>query len=314
MSRVLLRAVIGEGAPDSTQTPGILYRAMSVRTAVITAAGVGTRFLPISKSVPKEMLPLVDRPVIQYAVEQAVEAGIERVVLVTSRGKTAMEDYFDLAPELERTLRERKNAKLELVERVSRMAEIITVRQKEPLGLGHAVLTAKEAVGNEPFIVYLPDEILLGEPSVTRQMLDAYYQLGNVLGVIEAPWEDVSRYGVVEGEAASARATRLTRCVEKPPQDEAPSNLAIVGPYVFSPAIFDCLESITAGAIGELQLTDGVDLLAQREPVHAYRFEGDRFDAGTPLGLLTTSVEIALRRPEYAADVRAWLRDLAARL
>ena len=287
---------------------------MSVRTAVITAAGVGTRFLPISKSVPKEMLPLVDRPVIQYAVEQAVEAGIERVVLVTSRGKTAMEDYFDLAPELERTLRDRGNAKLDPVERVSRMAEIITVRQKEPLGLGHAVMTAKEAVGNEPFIVYLPDEILLGEPSVTRQMLDAYDQLGSVLGVIEAPWEDVSRYGVVEGEAASARATRLTRCVEKPPRDEAPSNLAIVGPYVFSPAIFGCLESITAGAIGELQLTDGVDLLAQREPVHAYRFEGDRFDAGTPLGLLQTSVEIALRRPEYAADVRAWLRELAARL
>ncbi len=287
---------------------------MSVRTAVITAAGVGTRFLPISKSVPKEMLPLVDRPVIQYAVEQAVEAGIERVVLVTSRGKTAMEDYFDLAPELERTLRDRGNAKLDPVERVSRMAEIITVRQKEPLGLGHAVLTAKEAVGNEPFIVYLPDEILLGEPSVTRQMLDAYDQLGSVLGVIEAPWEDVSRYGVVEGAAASARATRLTRCVEKPPRDEAPSNLAIVGPYVFSPAIFGCLESITAGAIGELQLTDGVDLLAQREPVHAYRFEGDRFDAGTPLGLLQTSVEIALRRPEYADDVRTWLRELAARL
>ena len=287
---------------------------MSVRTAVITAAGVGTRFLPISKSVPKEMLPLVDRPVIQYAVEQAVEAGIERVVLVTSRGKTAMEDYFDLAPELERTLRDRGNAKLDPVERVSRMAEIITVRQKEPLGLGHAVLTAKEAVGNEPFIVYLPDEILLGEPSVTRQMLDAYDQLGSVLGVIEAPWEDVSRYGVVEGEATSTRATRLTRCVEKPPRDEAPSNLAIVGPYVFSPAIFGCLESITAGAIGELQLTDGVDLLAQREPVHAYRFEGDRFDAGTPLGLLQTSVEIALRRPEYADDVRTWLRELAARL
>ena len=287
---------------------------MSVRTAVITAAGVGTRFLPISKSVPKEMLPLVDRPVIQYAVEQAVEAGIERVVLVTSRGKTAMEDYFDLAPELERTLRERGNAKLDPVERVSRMAEIITVRQKEPLGLGHAVLTAKEAVGNEPFIVYLPDEILVGEPSVTRQLLDAYERMGSVIGVIEAPWEDVSRYGVVEGEPVSAQATRLTRCVEKPPREEAPSNLAIVGPYVFSPTIFGCLESITAGAIGELQLTDGVDMLAQREPVHAYRFDGQRFDAGTPLGLLTTAVEIALRRPDYADDVRAWLRELAARL
>ncbi|MYA49209.1 MAG: UTP--glucose-1-phosphate uridylyltransferase [Chloroflexi bacterium] len=287
---------------------------MPVRTAIITAAGVGTRFLPISKSVPKEMLPLVDRPVLQYAVEQAAEAGVERVVLVTSRGKTAMEDYFDVAPELERTLRERGNAKLEPVERVGRMTRIIAVRQPEPLGLGHAVLMAKEAVGNEPFIVYLPDEILLGEPSVTRQMLDAYERRGNAIGVVEVPWDDVSRYGVVEGEPLSDRETRLTRSVEKPPRDEAPSNLAIVGPYVFSPAIFDCLEEITAGAIGELQLTDAIALLAQREDVHAYRFEGERFDAGTPLGLMQTAVEIALRRPDYADAMRAWVRELAARL
>jgi UTP--glucose-1-phosphate uridylyltransferase len=286
---------------------------MPVRTAVITAAGVGTRFLPISKSVPKEMLPLVDRPVLQYAVEQAAEAGIERVVLVTSRGKTAMEDYFDVAPELERTLRERGNAKLDPVERVGRMTRIIAVRQPEPLGLGHAVLMAKEAVGNEPFIVYLPDEILLGEPSVTRQMLDAYERRGNAIGVVEVPWDDVSRYGVVEGEPLSDRETRLTRSVEKPPRDEAPSNLAIVGPYVFSPAIFDCLEEITTGAIGELQLTDAIALLAQREQVHAYRFEGERFDAGTPLGLMQTAVEIALRRPDYADAMRAWLKELAAR-
>lgn len=287
---------------------------MPVRTAVITAAGVGTRFLPISKSVPKEMLPLVDRPVLQYAVEQAAEAGIERVVLVTSRGKTAMEDYFDVAPELERTLRERGNAKLEVVESVGRMTRIIAVRQPEPLGLGHAVLMAKEAVGNEPFIVYLPDEILLGEPSVTRQMLDAYERRGNAIGVVEVPWDDVSRYGVVEGEPLSDRETRLTRSVEKPPRDEAPSNLAIVGPYVFSPAIFDCLEEITAGAIGELQLTDAIALLAQREHVHAYRFEGERFDAGTPLGLMQTAVEIALRRPDYADAMRAWLKELGTRL
>ena len=287
---------------------------MRVRTAVIAAAGVGTRFLPISKSIPKEMLSLVDRPVIQYAVEQAVEAGVERVILVTSRGKTAMEDYFDLAPDLERTLRERGNPKLDAVERVSRMAEIIVVRQREPLGLGHAVLSAKLAVGDEPFIVYLPDEILLGEPSVTRQMLDAYDRLGAVVGVVEVPWEDAPRYGVVEGETRSPRETRLTRCVEKPPRDEAPSNLAIVGPYVFPPAIFECLESITAGAIGELQLTDGVDLLAKHEPVHAYRFEGERFDAGAPIGLLQTSVELALRRPEHADEMRAWLRGLARRV
>ncbi len=298
----------------SKQSECYPFPVMPVRTAVITAAGVGTRFLPISKSVPKEMLPLVDRPVLQYAVEQAAEAGIERVVLVTSRGKTAMEDYFDVAPELERTLRERGNAKLEPVERVGRMTRIIAVRQPEPLGLGHAVLMAKEAVGNEPFIVYLPDEILLGEPSVTRQMLDAYERRGNAIGVVEVPWDDVSRYGVVEGETLSDRETRLTRSVEKPPRDEAPSNLAIVGPYVFSPAIFDCLEEITAGAIGELQLTDAIALLAQREHVHAYRFEGERFDAGTPLGLMQTAVEIALRRPDYADAMRAWVRELAKRL
>ena len=260
------------------------------------------------------MLPLVDRPVLQYAVEQAVEAGIERIVLVTSRGKAAMEDYFDLAPELERTLRERGNAKLEEVARVSRMAEIIAVRQREPLGLGHAVLTAREAVGDAPFAVYLPDEILLGEPSVTRQLLDAYGRLGNVVGVMEMPWEDVPRYGIVEGERVSARETRLIRCVEKPPREEAPSNLAFVGPYVLSPAIFDCLASIDPGAIGELHITDGIDLLARREPVHAYRFDGERFDAGTPLGLLRTSVELALRRPEHADEMRTWVKELAARL
>ena len=231
-----------------------------------------------------------------------------------SRGKTAMEDYFDVAPELERTLRERGNTKLEPVERVGRMTRIIAVRQPEPLGLGHAVLMAKEAVGNEPFIVYLPDEILLGEPSVTRQMLDAYERRSNAIGVVEVPWDDVSRYGVVEGEPLSDRETRLTRSVEKPPRDEAPSNLAIVGPYVFSPAIFDCLEEITTGAIGELQLTDAIAILAQREPVHAYRFEGERFDAGTPLGLMQTAVEIALRRSDYADAMRVWLKELAARL
>ena len=315
----ILNSYDSEGPADATHylaaTQGCYpLSVMAVRTAVITAAGAGTRFLPISKAVPKEMLPLVDQPVIQYAVEQAVEAGIDRIILVTSRGKTAMEDYFDLSPDLERMLRERGNAKLDAVSRVSRMADIITVRQREPLGLGHAVLTAKDVVGDQPFVVYLPDEILLGEPSVTQQMLDAYERLGNVIGVMEVPWEDVSRYGVVEGERRSERETLLTRCVEKPPRDDAPSNLAFVGPYVFSPAIFECLEAITSGAIGELQLTDGIDLLAQQQPVHAYRFEGDRFDAGTPLGLLQTSVEIALRRPDYANPMREWLKRRAESL
>ena len=283
---------------------------MTVRTAVITAAGFGTRFLPISKAIPKEMLPLIDRPVIHYAVEQAVEAGIERIIIVTSRGKSSMEDYFDLAPDLERSLEARKSPKLEEVQRISRMADVIAVRQREPLGLGHAVLTAKKAVGGEPFIVYLPDEVITGTPSVTQQLLGAFDRLGSVLGVIEVPPDEVNRYGVCAGERINDRETRLHRTVEKPPVDQAPSNLAITGPYVFTPAIFDCLESITPGAIGVLQLTDGVDLLAQREPVHAYRFEGTRYDAGTPLGLLKASVEMALQRPEYAEQVRPWLKGL----
>ena len=289
-------------------------RAMTVRTAVITAAGFGTRFLPITKAVPKVMLPLVDRPVIQYAVEQAVDAGIERIILVTSRGNAAMEDYFDLAPELERVLEERNNPKLDEVRRVSRMADIVAVRQREQLGLGHAVLTAREAVGGEPFIVYLPDEILIGEPSVTQQLLAAYDRQGSTIGVVEVPHEDVVRYGIVDGEPVSDRDWRLRRLVEKPSVDAAPSDLAIVGPYVFSPAIFDCLSVTSQGAIGELQLTDAIDLLAKREPVFAHRFDARRYDAGTPLGLLKTSVELALGRPEYANDVRVWLRELAGSL
>lgn len=288
---------------------------MTVRTAVITAAGYGTRFLPITKAVPKEMLPLVDRPVIHYAVEQAVEAGIERIILVTSEGKETTEEYFRPSLTLERTLEERGSAKLDEVRRVSNMVEIVPVVQEQQRGLGHAVLCAKEMVGNEPFIVYLPDEILLGTPSVTKQVLGAFERLGEcIVGVKEVPREDVERYGVAAGERLNDHEMRLSHCVEKPSIVDAPSNLAIFGPYVFTPAIFECLESITTGAFGELQLTDGIDLLASREPVFAYSFEGERYDAGTPLGLLETSVELALKRSEYADDVKRWIRALAERL
>ena len=288
---------------------------MNVRTAVIPAAGYGTRFLPVSKAVPKEMLPLVDRPVIQYAVEQAVEAGIERVVLVTSAGKGATEEYFAIAPALEAALERRGHAKLDEVRRVSRMVELVPVTQAEPLGLGHAVLCARDAVGGEPFVVYLPDEIVLAEPSVTRQLLDASERLGgSVAGVIEVPRADVVRYGVIAGEQVEERAWRLSGLVEKPPVEDAPSNLAVTGPYVLSPAIFDCLAAVEAGAVGEIQLTDGLDALAKREPVFAYRFEGKRFDAGTPLGLIETAVELALERPELASELGAWIKDLAKRI
>ena len=288
---------------------------MNVRTAVIPAAGYGTRFLPVSKAVPKEMLPLVDRPVIQYAVEQAVEAGIERVVLVTSAGKGATEEYFAIAPALEAALERRGHAKLDEVRRVSRMVELVPVTQAEPLGLGHAVLCARDAVGGEPFVVYLPDEIVLADPSVTRQLLDASERLGgSVAGVIEVARADVARYGVIAGEQVEERAWRLSGLVEKPPVEDAPSNLAVTGPYVLSPAIFDCLAAVEAGAVGEIQLTDGLDALAKREPVFAYRFEGKRFDAGTPLGLIETAVELALERPELASELGAWIKGLAKRI
>ena len=287
---------------------------MAVRTAVIPAAGLGTRFLPITKALPKEMLPLVDRPVIQYAVEQAVEAGIERIIIVTSPGRSVTEDYFHVAPELERTLEAKGSPGLEEVRRVSRMADVIAVPQREPLGLGHAVLTAKKAVGDEPFIVYLSDEILIGPRSATQQLLEAFDRRGSVLGVIEVPRDEVQRYGVVAGERVSDREWRLSHVVEKPSVEEAPSNMAIVGPYVFTPAIFDCLEAVTPGAIGELQLTDGIALLAEREPVHSLQLEGKRHDAGTPVGLIKTAVELALERPEYAEELKAWLRELGPRL
>ena len=288
---------------------------MHVRTAVIPAAGYGTRFLPVSKAVPKEMLPLVDRPVIQYAVEQAVEAGIERVVLVTSAGKGATEEYFAVAPALEALLERRSHAKLDEVKRVSRMVDLVPVTQTEPLGLGHAVLCARDAVGGEPFVVYLPDEIVLAEPSVTRQLLDASERLGgSVAGGIEVGRADGVRYGVIAGEQVEERAWRLSGLVEKPSVDDAPSNLAVTGPYVLSPAVFDCLASLETGAVGEIQLTDGLDALAKREPVFAYRFEGERYDAGTPLGLIETAVELALRRPDMALELEAWIKDLAKRI
>lgn len=288
---------------------------MQVRTAVITAAGFGTRFLPVSKAIPKEMLALVDRPVIQYAVDQAVEAGINRIILVTSEGKESMEAYFGIHSRLEEALEARNSPKLAEVQRISRMATIIPVIQEHPLGLGHAVLCAKEAVGNNPFIVYLPDEILLGQPSATHQVLDSFERLGtSVIGVKQVPMNEVSRYGVAVGKPISENELRITHTVEKPRPTEAPSDLAVFGPYVFTPSIFECLETIDNDVSGEIQLTDGIDVLAKREPVHACHLNVQRYDAGTPLGLLETAVELALQRPEYANDVKEWVRNLAQRL
>ena len=286
---------------------------MAVRTAVITAAGFGTRFLPIAKALPKEMLPLVDRPLLHYIVEEAVEAGIDRVILVTSKGKSVSEDYFDLAPELERALEARNHPELAEVRRISRMADVIAVRQREPLGLGHAVLAAKHAVGNEPFVVYLPDDIIRATPSATQQLLPVFERHGNVVAVESVPPERIAGYGVVAGPEVEPGVVKAERVVEKPTPAEAPSELGIVGRYVFTPEVFDCLERVTPGAIGELQLTDAVAMLAERGEMYAYAFQGTRYDCGTPAGLLKASVELALERPDLAAELRPWLAELAKR-
>ena len=286
---------------------------MAVRTAVITAAGFGTRFLPIAKALPKEMLPLVDRPLVHYIVEEAIGAGLDRIIIVTSRGKTVTEDYFDLAPELERTLEARGNPRLDEIRRISRMADIVAVRQREPLGLGHAVLAAKRAVGNEPFVVYLPDDLIRGATSVTQQMLPAFERHGSIVAVEAVAPERVSAYGIVAGTEVEAGVLKLSQVVEKPPREQAPSNLGIVGRYVFTPEVFDCLERITPGAIGELQLTDAIAMLVQRGAMYSYAFQGARYDCGTPAGLLKASVELALERPDMAPDLREWLRGLQLR-
>ncbi|MBI2873019.1 MAG: UTP--glucose-1-phosphate uridylyltransferase GalU [Chloroflexi bacterium] len=289
---------------------------MPVRTAVIPAAGLGTRFLPATKAIPKEMLPLIDRPSIQYVVEEAAEAGIQRIVLVTSRGKSTMEDHFDLAPELEAALEAKSDTRsLELVRRPAQLAEIISVRQKRQLGLGHAVLTARQAVGREPFIVYLPDDIIRHPVSATHQMLSVFERYkASVVAVEDVPRERVSSYGVIQGEQVEERLWHVRGMVEKPAPDQAPSTLGIVGRYVLTPEVFDALEKVRPGAIGEIQLTDAIALLARSQPVYAYQFQGRRYDVGTPQGMLRASVEMALEREDMAPALVPWLKALARRL
>ena len=289
---------------------------MPVRTGVIVAAGLGTRFLPATKTLPKEMLPIIDRPMLQYIVEEAAEAGIRRLVLVTSKGKSIMEDHFDMAPELEEALEQKGDTdRLQQVRRLSRLVEIITVRQKEQLGLGHAVLTAKDAVGNEPFVVYLPDDIIHHPVSATRQMLQVHERYpGNIIAVEEVSQERISSYGVVDVEPLKERVYQVRNLVEKPTTAEAPSNLGIVGRYVFTPALFGALEEVRPGAIGEIQLTDGIALLVGREPVYAYRFQGRRYDVGQPLGMLQAALELALEREDLGPSLRPWLKGLATHL
>jgi UTP--glucose-1-phosphate uridylyltransferase len=290
---------------------------MRVRKAVFPAAGWGTRFLPATKAQPKEMLPLVDKPIIQYGVEEAVAAGIEQVIIITSSYKGAIEDHFDLSTELEHLLEEKGEIeKLRQVRRISDLAQVAYIRQKEQLGLGHAVLMAKDLIGHEPFAVMLPDDVVVGDRPCIGQLIEVYHQTHNsVVAVMEVPPDQTSRYGVIATEPSEdpldhGRLHRVTGLVEKPEAGTAPSNLAVIGRYVLTPKIFDKLEQTPRGAGGEIQLTDAIQALMEEQLVYAYEFEGTRYDAGTTMGWLKASVELALARPDLGGEFREYLRAL----
>lgn len=287
---------------------------MHVRKAVILAAGYGTRFLPATKAIPKEMLPLVDRPAIQHVVEEAVRAGLEQIVMVTAGAKRAVEDHFDRDLELEGWLERKGSAQqADEMRRLAEMAEIVCVRQKERLGIGHAVLMARSLVGDEPFALFFPDDIIESEVPAIKQLMDVFYRHGgSVLAVQRLPREELPHYGVIEPKPLEERVYQVLGIVEKPSASEAPSDLASVGRYVLTPAIFPALERTPPGAGGEIQLTDGIALLLGQEPVFACRYEGERFDVGRPLGLLKASLSMALGRPDLGPELRRYLRDLLA--
>ena len=285
---------------------------MEIRKAVIPAAGWGTRFLPATKAIPKELLPLADKPVIQHTVEEAVASGIEQVIIVTSPVKGALEAHFSMCPELETALDQKGDADLlEKVKCTNHLADICYVMQQEPLGLGHAILVTRELVGDEPFAVFLPDDLFAAEPPLIRQMAEVYRRFGgSVLALLRVVAEDTRRYGIVEPEQVAERTYRILDMVEKPAPEEAPSHLAIMGRYLLTPQIFDALEDTTPGKGGEIQLTDGLALLRQRQDVYGWEFEGTYYDAGKPLGLLKTSIEWALRDPDTGPDLREYLKNI----
>jgi len=282
-----------------------------VRKAVITAAGWGTRFLPATKSQPKEMLPLLNRPLIQYSVEEAAACGVDLVVIVTSLGKKPMEDYFDRSFELEQMLeRQGKSQQAEEIRRLSGLADICYVRQKEQLGLGHAVLTAKNVVGDEPFILFLPDDIFEQGKLVLKQMLDIHeHRKGSVISVREVAEAEVGRYGIIKPRKVADRVYEVLDLIEKPKIGEAPSRLAIMGRYVLTPGVFSAIENTPPGRNGEIQITDALKRLNQKQPMHAYEFEGELYDAGTLLGWLKTTVALGLKDPSVGPELKSFLRD-----
>jgi UTP--glucose-1-phosphate uridylyltransferase len=283
-----------------------------VRKAVFPAAGLGTRFLPATKASPKEMLPLVDKPLIQYVVEEAVASGIDSVIIVTGRGKSAIEDHFDVSFELEALLRERgKEEDLRLVREITDMVRVSYVRQREALGLGHAVLQARDLVGDEPFAVMLSDDIIDSKTPALKQLIDVYEKYeAPVLATMQVAGEAISRFGALDVEEVADGVYRIKDMIEKPPPGQAPSDLAIIGRYVLTPDIFEEIEGTRPGAIGEIQITDAMRALLKKRDFYAVRFEGTRYDAGDKLGFLIATVEFALQHGALAPEFREYLRSL----
>jgi UTP--glucose-1-phosphate uridylyltransferase len=288
--------------------------AMRVRKAVFPAAGLGTRFLPATKAQPKEMLPIVDKPIIQYGVEEALAAGCDQIIIVTGRGKSAIEDHFDVSYELEKMLEERKKTDLlTIVRQISDMIHVAYVRQKEAMGLGHAVLMARELVGNEPFAVLLADDVIDANPPCLKQMIDQFNQTqSSIIATQQVDGAAISSYGVIDATPVKGndRLFEVRDMVEKPKLADAPSNLAIIGRYILTPAIFEVLDNTPLGAGGELQLTDAMRLLLKKQKIFGYRYEGRRHDAGDKLGFLQATVEFALKRPELNPQFRDYLKSL----
>jgi UTP--glucose-1-phosphate uridylyltransferase len=286
---------------------------MKIRKAVIPAAGFGTRFLPATKSQPKEMLPVIDKPLIQYCVEETVQAGIESIAIITSRGKSSIEDYFDHNPELEQFLEEKKKLDfLREVRRISKLAEVVFIRQKQALGLGHAILMAERYVGQEPFAVLLPDDIFDCPQPCIQQLSDSFAEFKAsfvVLGRVDE--EGTKKYGIVKPKQVSERVFQVEDMIEKPGPEKAFSDLGILGRYVFTPEIFEAIKKTTPDKKGEIQITDAIKLLLETQPVYGYLFEGKRYDAGDKFGFLQASIELALKRPEFREKLKKYLDSLS---
>src|SRR3954470_4737662 len=282
--------------------------ASRVRKAVFPVAGLGTRLLPATKSIPKEMITVVDRPLIQYAVDEAREAGIEELIFVTGRGKAALDDYFDIGFELETVMKERGKSLDSLEPSRSAFGEVVSVRQQQPLGLGHAVGCARHIVGDEPFAVLLPDELMMGKPNCLAQMMEAYERVrGNIVAALEVPDSETHKYGVIDPGGTDGRLTEIRGMVEKPPPGTGPSNLMLPGRYILQPDVLRELDAQERGAGGEVQLTDAMAKLIGRQPFHAYRFEGERYDCGNAAGFVIANLAIALERDDIAPKVRDFL-------